>query len=106
PSNITPNTSCYRHLSPDVSTSAPNATSINIQRSSDGTNFTPLATAGPATTNYLDSGLTAGTAYYYRVAAANAGGNSAYSNTSSRSDERRVGTEGHDPKKRRSSRDA
>ncbi|HEV3256817.1 MAG TPA: fibronectin type III domain-containing protein, partial [Gemmataceae bacterium] len=58
-----------------------NETGYDIERSTDGTTFTSIATASPATTNYLDAGLTAGTTYYYRVAAVNAGGKSAYSNT-------------------------
>src|SRR5207253_9360724 len=61
-----------------------NATSdagTHIERSTDGTTFTQIATAGPASSNYLDSGLASGTTYYYRVAASNASGSSAYSNT-------------------------
>ncbi|TMQ30281.1 MAG: hypothetical protein E6K70_24420, partial [Planctomycetota bacterium] len=60
-----------------------NETGYTIQRSTDGTNFTTIATAGPATNKYMDSGLNSGTAYYYRVSAYNAGGTSAYSNTAS-----------------------
>src|SRR5207253_10601774 len=60
-----------------------NETGYHVERSTDGTTFMQIATAGPATTNYLDAGLASGTAYYYRVAAYNASGASAYSNTAS-----------------------
>jgi fibronectin type 3 domain-containing protein len=55
--------------------SSSGATSYKIQRSTDGTNFSPLATVG--TTTYSDTGLNAGTLYYYRVLASNAAGDSA-----------------------------
>src|SRR5205807_9270113 len=62
---------------------AANAAGINILRSTDGISFTQIATASPAATNYLDSGLGSSTSYYYRVSASNASGSSAYSNTAS-----------------------
>ena len=42
---------------------------------------TVLATLGAGTTNYLDTAVSAGTAYYYRVRAVSAVGNSPFSNT-------------------------
>ena len=46
------------------------------------TNFTQIGTTGATTTTYKDTGLTASTAYSYRVRAFDAAGNlSAYSNT-------------------------
>jgi titin len=62
-----------------------NQAGYDIERSTDGTNFTQVATAGPTATSYLDSGLGSGVTYYYRVAALSAGGPSAYSNTASNS---------------------
>jgi hypothetical protein len=45
-------------------------------------NFAPLpASIGPGTTSYTDSGLSASTAYTYRVKAVNASLSSAYSNS-------------------------
>ncbi len=45
--------------------------------------FAPIATVAANLTTYSDGGLTAATAYTYRVRAYNAGGDSAYSNTAS-----------------------
>jgi hypothetical protein len=44
-------------------------------------NFAQIAQTGPNTTTYSDTGLSAATAYSYRVRAFNGAGNSAYSNT-------------------------
>jgi len=52
------------------------ATSYKVQRSTDGVNFSALAT--PALNQYLDTTGTVGTAYYYQVAASNGSGDSAY----------------------------
>jgi len=43
--------------------------------------FTQIATPGANATSFLDSGLSASTAYFYRVRASNTAGDSAYSNT-------------------------
>jgi len=42
--------------------------------------FAQIAQTGPNTTTYSDTGLSAATAYSYRVRAFNGAGNSAYSN--------------------------
>lgn len=52
------------------------ATSYSVQRSTDGVNFTSLAT--PATPAYLDVVVVVGTQYWYQVAATNTSGTSAY----------------------------
>jgi VCBS repeat-containing protein len=59
-----------------------NETGFIIQRKT-GTSGTwaTVATIAANTTAYQDTGLSAGTAYYYRVRATNSGGNSAWSNT-------------------------
>jgi LmbE family N-acetylglucosaminyl deacetylase len=62
---------------------ATNETGYRVERSSDGTTFTTLATLGANVTTYSNTGLTASTTYFYRVLASNAGGNSAYSNVAS-----------------------
>lgn len=55
------------------------ATSYQIQRSTDGVNFTNLATAG-VVTQYVDSLPGIGIMYYYQIAAVNLSGTSTYSN--------------------------
>lgn len=57
-----------------------NETGFKIERSSDGVNFTQIATVGENATSYANSGLTTGATYYYRVRATNSFGNSAYTN--------------------------
>ena len=60
-----------------------NETGFKIERKTGVGAFAQIATVGPNTTTYADSGLTAGTAYSYQVRAYNTGGNSTYSNTAS-----------------------
>lgn len=52
------------------------ATSYIIQRSTDGVNFTTYATV--SLNNYLDTGVTVGTQYYYQLASSNTNGTSNY----------------------------
>ena len=54
-----------------------------IERSSDNVTFTLLGYAGADVTNYVDTGLSANTTYYYRVRARNTIGDSPYSNVAS-----------------------
>lgn len=54
------------------------ATSYQVQRSTDGVNFTNLATVG-VTSQYVDSLPGVGITYYYQVAAINGSGTSTYS---------------------------
>jgi hypothetical protein len=58
-----------------------NETSFKVERSPDGANWSQLASLNADVTSYADAGLTCGTTYHYRVRAANAAGNSGYSNT-------------------------
>ena len=58
-------------------------TGFRLERSTNGVDFTEVATLGAGTTSHSDHGLAALTAYYYRVRAYNGDGNSAYSNTAS-----------------------
>jgi hypothetical protein len=54
---------------------------FELQRSGDGASWSALASVGANSTVYSDSGLAAGTIYYYRVRAYNGGGSSGWSNT-------------------------
>ena len=66
------------------SDNATNETGYKIERSTDGANFTVIATIAANSTNYSDTvGLSASTKYYYAVVATNAGGDSSFSNISS-----------------------
>ena len=62
---------------------ATNQNGFQIQQSSDGTNFTTVASVGAGVTSYLVSGLSASTTYYFQVIAYNPVGNSAPSNVAS-----------------------
>src|SRR5205814_871281 len=59
---------------------ASNETGFKVERSTDGTTFTQVATVGANVTAYSNTGLAAAAQYYYRVRATNAAGDSAYSN--------------------------
>ncbi len=54
---------------------------FRIERSTDGTNFTEIATVGANVTSYSAGSLSAATQYFFRVRASNTAGNSAYTNT-------------------------
>jgi hypothetical protein len=60
-----------------------NETGFQIERSTNGTAFTQIATAGANVKTYSSTGLARNKTYNYRVRATNAGGNSTYSNTAS-----------------------
>ena len=62
---------------------ATNATGYAVERSSDGATFGQIAQLGSSATSYADSGLAAGSTYYYRVSAYDSAGWSAYSNIAS-----------------------
>jgi hypothetical protein len=57
-----------------------NEDGFRIERSTDGTNFTEIATVGANSTSYVAGALASGTQYFFRVRAYNAAGNSNNSN--------------------------
>ncbi len=57
-----------------------NETGFKIERKTGGGSYAQIATLGANTTVYSDTGLSAGTTYYYRVRAYSSTGNSVYSN--------------------------
>jgi hypothetical protein len=63
--------------------SPPEEDSFEIQRSLDGSSFTPLTSVGANTTVYSDSNLAAATNYHYQVRATNSAGPSAWSDSAS-----------------------
>ena len=61
-----------------------NETGFAIERSPNGVNnWIEITTVADNTITYTDTGLTSGTTFFYRVAAYNLNGNSAFSNTGS-----------------------
>ena len=63
-----------------------NETSFEVQRSLDGsTSWTTINTLAANTQNYIDTGLTTGAPYFYRVRAASPAGSSSWSETTSAS---------------------
>ncbi len=72
----------------EITWSAPNSnayplTGFAIERGTDGINWSPLTTPTSSATNFVDTGLNAGTTYHYRMVAINAIGASAWSNAPS-----------------------
>jgi hypothetical protein len=65
-----------------IAPSTLNETRFELERSTAGSSgpFSLIATLSPTTTSYNNTGLTSLTEYWYRIRAANPGGNSAYSN--------------------------
>lgn len=62
------------------SDNAGNEQGYKIERRTAGGSYVQVATVAANTTTFMDTGLTGGATYYYRVRAYNANGNSAYSN--------------------------
>ncbi len=60
-----------------------NEVTFQVERSTNGTTFTPAGSVAANITAFADTGRTAGTTYWYRVFASNAGGASANSNVAS-----------------------
>ncbi len=67
----------------DNSTPPNTATGFDIEQSTDGVNFTQVATANAGSTSYTVGGLQISTTYTYRIRAFNSIGNSGYSNNAS-----------------------
>src|SRR5438132_3947696 len=77
PSNVTSTQVAGTQTNVTWTVNANNATGYMIERSTDGTSYTQIATVGPTSSQYLDSTVPASGTYYYRVTATSAGGNSA-----------------------------
>jgi len=80
PANLTGTVVSGSEIDISWTNNANNATGILIDRSSDGVNFTQIASVGSTVTTYHDTSLSPGNTYYYKVQASNAAGNSAFSN--------------------------
>jgi hypothetical protein len=81
PANVTAVATSATQVGLNWTSSAVNATGFVIQRSTDGVNFTTIATlTTAAVTSYTDTSAAAGTKYYYQVLATGSGLTSAASN--------------------------
>ncbi len=80
PSNLAGTALRNRRISLTWFENANSESAIVLERSVNGTTYTTRVTLVANANSFLDSGLTAGTRYYYRVKATNASGSSPYSN--------------------------
>jgi len=80
PSGLMVATNSSSSLIVSWSDNANNESGYRVERSSDGANFSALVQLGVNARSYTDSGLSAGSGYYYRVSAFNSSGPSGYSN--------------------------
>jgi len=83
PSNLTVGSVSQSRLDLAWTDNSPNPTGHEIERSTNGVNFAYRELVAPGVTTYADTGLEAGTTYYYRVRAVNGAGSTPYSNTAS-----------------------
>lgn len=81
PSNLAAKVNSKTKITLTWNDNATDESGFKIERSTNGTTFTQIATRGANANTYANSGLAANTLYYYRVRANNARGNSDYSNT-------------------------
>src|SRR5207302_7016475 len=79
PSNLTASAMSTSQINLAWSDNSNNETAFVIERSSNGTTFTQIATVVADITSYSDTGLTIGSPYSYRVKASNTAGSSAFS---------------------------
>lgn len=85
PSNLTATAVSCSQINLFWTDNANNETRFDIERGTDGINFTLIATVGADVTTYSNSNLNASTSYYYRVRAYNSAGYSGYTNTANAS---------------------
>jgi hypothetical protein len=81
PSNLVASSVAYNAVAVHWNDNSPNESGFKLQRSTDGVNFTEIASLGAGTVAFTDSTVNASRSYYYRVSAYNSAGGSGYSNT-------------------------
>lgn len=82
PGNLTATAVSTSQINLSWSDASSDETGFKIERASAAAGpWTQVGTSGVNATSYSDSGLAAGTLYYYRVRASNAAGDSGYSNS-------------------------
>lgn len=80
PTNLTGSVISGSEIDISWDNTANNATNVLIYRSTDGTNFTQIASVSATEDEYHDLSLSPGNTYYYEVEASNAAGVSGFSN--------------------------
>lgn len=80
PSDLTAVTASTSRIDLSWTDNATDEDAFEVERSPDGSSFDLVATLGPDAQGFSDTGLTAGTPYWYRVRATNSAGPSGYSN--------------------------
>ena len=83
PTSLTATTASSSQINLSWTDNANNENGFRVEQSTDGTNFTQIATLGSNAVSFTVTGLSASTTYFYRVASFNGAGNSAFSNTAS-----------------------
>ena len=83
PSNLTATAVSKSRINLTWTNNDSSATSVRIERSTNGTHFALTATVGGVASGYSDTGLVKNKKYYYRVRAVNSAGASDYSNVAS-----------------------
>ncbi|MGV3719337.1 MAG: fibronectin type III domain-containing protein [Actinomycetota bacterium] len=83
PTSLTATALSQTEIRLDWTAASNNETGFKIERSTDGTNFSPAGMVSMDVLTFTDTGRTANTTYTYRVKATNAGGDSAPSPTAS-----------------------
>jgi hypothetical protein len=81
PSNLIGTSTVSRRIDLTWTDNSTNETGFKIERSTNGSSFTQIATVGAGVKKFSDSNRRSGRRYYYRVRAYNTTGNSGYSNT-------------------------
>ena len=80
PGNLTAFATSASQINLTWSDNSNNETGFDIERSTDGTNFSAITSVGANTSSYSNTGLSQLTTYYYRVKAVNTAASSGYSN--------------------------
>ena len=81
PSNLAGSSPVSRRIELTWNDNSGNEKGFRIERSTNGSSFTKIATRSANVTAYSDAKRTSGRTYYYRVRSYNRSGQSAYSNT-------------------------
>ena len=84
PSNLSASAISKSRIDLSWQDNSSNETGFRIERKkASDASYTVIAEAGPNVTSYSDTGLSAGTKYFYRIKAYNSSGESSYSNEAS-----------------------